>query len=37
VRVTPTTGPPRPTVIEPWLDDPFPDYDTEQVVAYANG
>jgi len=24
-------------VIEPWLDDPFPDYDTEQVVAYANG
>jgi len=23
--------------IEPWLDDPFPDYDTEQVVTYANG
>ena len=37
VRVTPATGPPRQTVIEPWLDDPFPDYDAEQVVAYANG
>ena len=37
VRVTPSTGPPRQTVIEPWLDDPFPDYDTEQVVTYANG
>ena len=37
VRLTPTTGPPRPTVIEPWLDDPFPDYDTEPVVVYANG
>lgn len=22
-------------VIEPWLDDPFPDYDTEPVLAYA--
>jgi hypothetical protein len=22
---------------EPWLDDPFPDYDTEPVMAYANG
>ena len=21
---------------EPWLDDPFPDYDTEPVMAYAN-
>ena len=37
VRVTPATGPPRPTVVEPWLDDTFPDYDAEQVVAYANG
>ncbi|NCC50456.1 MAG: hypothetical protein EOM20_04485 [Spartobacteria bacterium] len=22
---------------EPWLDDPFPDYDTEPVMMYANG
>ena len=22
---------------EPWLDDPFPDYGTEPVMAYANG
>ena len=22
---------------EPWLDDPFPYYDTEPVMAYANG
>ena len=22
---------------EPWLDDPFPDCDTEPVMAYANG
>jgi hypothetical protein len=49
VRVSPTTGPPAPVsskrIIEPWLDDPFPDYDTEPaccelaepVMAYANG
>ena len=37
VRVTPATGPPRQTVIEPWLDDPFPDYDTEPVTIHANG
>jgi len=24
-------------VIEPCLDDPFPDYDTEPVMMYANG
>ena len=24
-------------VIEPCFDDPFPDYDTEPVMAYANG
>ncbi|MFC1461115.1 hypothetical protein ACFLQR_01175 [Verrucomicrobiota bacterium] len=24
-------------VVEPWLDDPFPDYDTEPVMMYANG
>ena len=22
---------------EPWLDDPFPDYDTEPIMAYVNG
>ena len=22
--------------VEPWLDDPFPDYDTEVVMKYAN-
>ncbi len=41
VRVSPSTGPPEPVsgerIIEPWLDDPFPDYDTEPVMAYANG
>ncbi len=40
VRVSPTTGPPAEVadrVIEPWLGDPFPDYDTEPVMAYANG
>jgi hypothetical protein len=30
-RVTSATGPPRSTVIERWLDDPFPDYDADQV------
>ena len=47
VRVNPSTGPPEPMdrVIEPWLEDPFPDYDiepacrelAEPVMAYANG
>ena len=49
VRVSPATGPPEPVsgerIIEPWLDDPVPDYDTEPacrelaepVMAYANG
>ena len=23
-------------IIEPYFDDPFPDYDTEPVMAYAN-
>ena len=40
VRVTPSTGPPMPAsterIVEPWLDDPFPDYDTEVVMKYAN-
>jgi len=34
VRVSPSTGPPAEIVdriIEPWMDDPFPDYDTEPV------
>ena len=41
VRVCSSTGPPAPAhrelVIEPWLDDPLPDYDSEPVVMYANG
>jgi hypothetical protein len=38
VRLYPSTGPPEivDRVIEPWLDDPFPDYDTEPVMMYAN-
>jgi len=39
VRVSPARAPPEIAewVIEPWLDDPFPDYDTEPVMMYANG
>jgi Zn finger protein HypA/HybF involved in hydrogenase expression len=41
VRVSPTTGPPATVpgerIIDPWLDDPFPAYDTEPVMMYANG
>jgi hypothetical protein len=48
VKVSPSTGPPAEIVhriIEPWMDDPFRDYDTEPacrelvepVMAYANG
>jgi len=49
IRVSPSTGPPEPVpgecLIEPLLEDPFPDYDTEPacrelaepVMAYANG
>ena len=33
-RAPPPTGVDR--VIEPFFDDPFPDYDTEPVMAYAN-
>ncbi|MFM8830172.1 MAG: hypothetical protein ACKOHM_04070 [Spartobacteria bacterium] len=35
VRVDAARDPPRPDepVIEPWLDDPFPDYDNEPVFA----
>ena len=39
VRVLPARAPPELAVrvIEPWLDDPFPDYDTDPVMMYANG
>ena len=39
VRVSPTTGPPESVdrVIESCFDDPFPNYDTEPVMVYANG
>ena len=33
-RAPPPTGVDR--VMEPFFDDPFPDYDTEPVMAYAN-
>ena len=38
VRVSPAQAPPPTTewVIEPCFDDPFPDYDTESVMAYEN-
>ena len=36
IRVTSGTDPPGLTVVEPWLDDPFPDYDPEPVTQYAN-
>ena len=26
---------PAKTTLDPWLDDPFPDYDTEPVVAFS--
>ncbi len=36
-RAPPSTPPPdSERVIEPYFDDPFPDYDTEPVMAYAN-
>lgn len=39
VRVLPSRAPPESAewVIEPCFDDPFPDYDTEPVMMYANG
>ena len=39
VRVLPARAPPEivDRVIEPCSDDPFPDYDTEPVMMYANG
>ncbi|AKJ65213.1 transposase [Kiritimatiella glycovorans] len=38
VRVSPARAPPEIAewVIEPCYDDPFPDYDTEPVMIYAN-
>ena len=36
IHVHSGTDPPSEITIEPWLDDPFPDYDTEPVMAYAN-
>jgi hypothetical protein len=33
-RAPPPTGVER--IIEPFFDDPFPDYETEPVMAYAN-
>jgi hypothetical protein len=35
IRVHSGTDPPAETTIEPWLDDPFPEYDTEPVLTYA--
>jgi hypothetical protein len=36
VRVYTGTDPPGEPTAEPWLDDPFPDYDFEPVLKYAN-
>jgi hypothetical protein len=40
VRVCRSTGPPEAApgerAVDPWAEDPFPDYDTEPVMAYAN-
>ena len=37
-RAPPGTPPPDGVgrIIEPYFDDPFPDYDTEPAMAYAN-
>ena len=36
VRVHSGTDPPGETTLDPWLDDPFPDYDTEPAVAFQD-
>jgi hypothetical protein len=35
VRVHSGSDRPGETVLDPWLDDPFPDYDTEPIVAFS--
>ena len=37
-RAPPSIPPPEggERIIEPYFEDPFPDYDIEQVMAYAN-
>jgi hypothetical protein len=35
IRVHSGADPPPECTIEPWLEDPFPDYDTEPVLTYA--
>lgn len=37
VRVESARDPPEPAepIVEPWLDDPFPDYDHEPVMAFS--
>jgi len=37
-KILPERAPPKlvERILEPWLDDPFPDYDTEPLMAYAN-
>jgi hypothetical protein len=35
VRVHSGTDSPGERTLDPWLDDPFPDYDTEPVVAFS--
>jgi hypothetical protein len=35
VRVHSGTDPPGETTLDSWLDDPFPDCDTEPVVAFS--
>jgi hypothetical protein len=35
VRVHGGTDPPGETTLDPWLADPFSDYDTEPVVAFS--
>ena len=38
LRVFPARAPPNPAerIVEPWLDDPFPNYDVEPLLQYAN-
>jgi hypothetical protein len=35
VRIHSGTDRPGETIIEPWFDDPFPDYDAEPVMAHS--